>query len=159
MQSLLKYCDAPAPYPSFEGEKGKAKNAKGEVIRAKGREFNADLKIDTIDNPTLARICPLSVTSRGGIWASCTCASSGRLTDVWLAKPHICGAPPASSAHASCPAARAPQEHSEPSRYGESQQRAALPSASAPRCCTRVRPAARACLCVGAVYYIQIRKR
>ena len=56
MQSLLEYCDAPAPYPSFEGEKGKAKKAKEEVIRVKGREFNADLKIDTIDNPTLARI-------------------------------------------------------------------------------------------------------
>ena len=56
MQGLLKYCDAPAPYPSFEGEKGKAKKAKEEVIRVKGREFNADLKIDTIDNPTLARI-------------------------------------------------------------------------------------------------------
>jgi hypothetical protein len=54
MQGLLKYCDAPAPYPSFEGEKGKAKKAKEEVIRVKGREFNADLKIDTIDNPTLA---------------------------------------------------------------------------------------------------------
>ena len=44
------------PYPSFEGEKGKAKKAKEEVIRAKGRELNADLKIDTIDNPTLPRI-------------------------------------------------------------------------------------------------------
>ena len=55
-KGLLKHCDAPAPYPSFEGEKGKAKKAKEEVIRAKGRELNADLKIDTIDNPTLPRM-------------------------------------------------------------------------------------------------------
>ena len=35
-KGLLKHCDAPAPYPSFEGEKGKAKKAKEEVIRVKG---------------------------------------------------------------------------------------------------------------------------
>ena len=35
-KGLLKHCDAPAPYPSFEGEKGKAMKAKEEVIRVKG---------------------------------------------------------------------------------------------------------------------------
>jgi len=57
MQGLNAYCDAPAPYPSFEGETQKnAKRANEEVVRIKGREFSSDLKIDTIDNPTLARI-------------------------------------------------------------------------------------------------------
>jgi hypothetical protein len=57
MQGLNAYCAAPAPYPSFEGETQKnAKRAKEEVVRIKGREFGSDLKIDTIDNPTLARI-------------------------------------------------------------------------------------------------------
>jgi hypothetical protein len=57
MQGLNAYCAAPAPYPSFEGETQKnAKRAKEEVVRIKGREFSSDLKIDTIDNPTLARI-------------------------------------------------------------------------------------------------------
>ena len=57
MQGLNAYCAAPAPHPSFEGETQKnAKRAKEEVVRIKGREFSSDLKIDTIDNPTLARI-------------------------------------------------------------------------------------------------------
>jgi hypothetical protein len=57
MQGLNAYCAAPGPYPSFEGETQKnAKRAKEEVVLIKGREFSLDLKIDTIDNPTLARI-------------------------------------------------------------------------------------------------------
>ena len=57
MQGLNAYCAAPAPYPSFEGERQKnAKRAKEEVVRIKGREFSSDLKIDTIDNSTLARL-------------------------------------------------------------------------------------------------------
>ena len=57
MQGLNAYCAAPAPYPSFEGETQKnVKRAKEEVVHIKGREFTSDLKIDTIDNPTLARI-------------------------------------------------------------------------------------------------------
>jgi hypothetical protein len=57
MKGLLAYCAAPAPYPSLEGETQKnSKRAKEDVIRIKGREFSPDLKIDTIDNHTLARI-------------------------------------------------------------------------------------------------------
>jgi hypothetical protein len=57
MQGLLAYCAAPAPYPSFEGEtQKKPKRAKEDVVRIKGREFSSDLKIDTLDNPTLARL-------------------------------------------------------------------------------------------------------
>jgi hypothetical protein len=57
MQGLNAYCAAPAPYTSFEGETQKnAKRSKEEVVRIKGREFSSDLKIDTIHNPTLARI-------------------------------------------------------------------------------------------------------
>jgi hypothetical protein len=57
MQDLLAFCAAPAPYPSFEGETQKnSKRAKEDVVRIKGREFSSDLKINNIDNPTLARI-------------------------------------------------------------------------------------------------------
>ena len=57
MQGLNAYCAAPAPYPSCEGETQKnAERAKEEVVCIKGREFSSDLKIDTIDNPMLARI-------------------------------------------------------------------------------------------------------
>jgi hypothetical protein len=57
MQGLLAFCAAPAPYPSFEGETQKnSKRAEKDVVRIKGREFRSDLKIDKIDNPTLARI-------------------------------------------------------------------------------------------------------
>jgi hypothetical protein len=57
MHGLLAYCAAPAPYPSFEGEtQKKSKRAKEDVVRIKGREFSSDLKIDTLDNPTLARL-------------------------------------------------------------------------------------------------------
>ena len=57
MQGLLAYCAAPAPYPSFEGEKQKnPKRAKDDVVRIKGRELSSDLNIDTLDNPTLARL-------------------------------------------------------------------------------------------------------
>jgi hypothetical protein len=57
MQGLLAYCAAPAPYPSFEGEtQNNSKRAKEDVLRIKGRDFSTDLKIDTINNPTLVRI-------------------------------------------------------------------------------------------------------
>jgi hypothetical protein len=57
MQGLLAYCAAPATYPSFEGETQKnSKRVKEDVVRIKGREFSSDLKINTINNPTLARI-------------------------------------------------------------------------------------------------------
>ena len=57
MQGLLAYCAAPSPYPSFEGEKQKnSKRAKDDVVRIKGREISSDLDIDTLDNPTLARL-------------------------------------------------------------------------------------------------------
>jgi len=57
MQGLLAYCAAPAPYPSFEGEKQKvSRRAKDDVVRIKGRELSSDLNIDTLDNPTLARL-------------------------------------------------------------------------------------------------------
>ena len=57
MQGLLAYCAAPSPYPSFEGEKQKnSKRAKDDVLRIKGRELSSDLDIDTLDNPTLARL-------------------------------------------------------------------------------------------------------
>ena len=57
MQGLLAYCAAPAPYPSFEGETQKnSKRAKDDVLRIKGRELSSDLDIDTLDNPTLARL-------------------------------------------------------------------------------------------------------
>jgi len=57
MQGLLAYCAAPATYPSFEGEKQKnSKRAKDDVVRIKGREISSDLDIDTLDNPTLARL-------------------------------------------------------------------------------------------------------
>jgi hypothetical protein len=57
MQDLLAYCAAPAPYPFFEGETQKnSRRAKEDVVYIKGREFSSDLKIDTINNPTLARI-------------------------------------------------------------------------------------------------------
>jgi hypothetical protein len=57
MQGLLAYCAAPAPYPSFEGEKQKnSKRAKDNVVRIKGRELSSDLNIDTLDNATLARL-------------------------------------------------------------------------------------------------------
>ena len=57
MQGLLAYCAAPAPYPFFEGETQKnSRRAREDVVRIKGRKFSPDLKIDTIDNPTLARI-------------------------------------------------------------------------------------------------------
>jgi hypothetical protein len=53
----IAYCAAPAPYPFFEGETQKnSRRAKEDVVPIKGREFSTDLKIDTIDNPTLARI-------------------------------------------------------------------------------------------------------
>jgi hypothetical protein len=56
MQGLLAYAAAPAPYPFFEGETQKnSRRAKEDVVRNKGREFSPDLKIDTIDNLTLAR--------------------------------------------------------------------------------------------------------
>jgi hypothetical protein len=57
MQGLLAYCAAPAPYPFLEGQTEKnSRRAKEDVVRIKGREFSPDLKIDTINNPTLARI-------------------------------------------------------------------------------------------------------
>ena len=57
MQGLLAYCAAPSPYPSFEGEKQKvSRRAKDDVVRIKGRELSSDLNIDTLDNPTLARL-------------------------------------------------------------------------------------------------------
>ena len=57
MQGLNAYCSAPVPYPSFEGETQKnAKRSKEEIVRIKGREFSSDLKINNIDNPTIARI-------------------------------------------------------------------------------------------------------
>jgi trehalose/maltose hydrolase-like predicted phosphorylase len=57
MQDLLVYCAAPAPYPFFEGETQKnSRRAKEDEVRIKGRQFSPDLKIDTINNPTLARI-------------------------------------------------------------------------------------------------------
>ena len=57
MQGLLAYCAAAAPYPFFEGETQKnSRRAREDVVRIKGRKFSPDLKIDTIDNPTLARI-------------------------------------------------------------------------------------------------------
>jgi hypothetical protein len=43
----------PCSLPLLRGESRKAKE---DVVRIKGREFSPDLKIDTIDNPTLARI-------------------------------------------------------------------------------------------------------
>jgi len=56
MQGLLAYGAAPAPYAFFEGETQKnSRRAKEDVVRNKGREFSPDLKIDTIDNLTLAR--------------------------------------------------------------------------------------------------------
>jgi len=54
MQGLLAYC---AAYPFFDGETQKnSRRAKEDVVRIKGREISPDLKIDPIDNPTLARI-------------------------------------------------------------------------------------------------------
>jgi hypothetical protein len=54
LASLLR---CPASYPSFEGEtEDNSNRAIEDVVRVKGREFNSDLKIDTIDNSTLARI-------------------------------------------------------------------------------------------------------
>ena len=54
MQGLLAYC---AAYPFFDGETQKnSRRAKEDVLRIKDREFSPDLKIHTIDNPTLARI-------------------------------------------------------------------------------------------------------
>jgi hypothetical protein len=54
MQGLLANC---AAYPFFDGETQKnSRRAKEDVVRIKGREISPDLKIDTIDNPTLARI-------------------------------------------------------------------------------------------------------
>ena len=55
--NMQAYCAAPAPYPSFEGEKQKvSRRAKDDVVRIKGRELSSDLNIDTLDNPTLARL-------------------------------------------------------------------------------------------------------
>jgi hypothetical protein len=57
MHGLIGYCAGPAPYPSFEGgTQKKSKRVKEDVVRIKGREFSLDLKIDTLDNPTLARL-------------------------------------------------------------------------------------------------------
>jgi hypothetical protein len=57
IQGPLAYCAALAPYPFFEGETQKnSRRVKEDVVHSKGREFSSDLKIDTIDNPTLARI-------------------------------------------------------------------------------------------------------
>ena len=57
MQGLLAYCAAPAPYPFFEGETQKnSRRAREDVVRIKGRELSSNLNIDTLDNPTLARL-------------------------------------------------------------------------------------------------------
>jgi hypothetical protein len=76
IQDPLAYCAALAPYPFFKGETQKnsrrvkedrsrsfegetqknSRRVKEDVVHSKGREFSSDLKIDTIDNPTLARI-------------------------------------------------------------------------------------------------------
>ena len=60
IQGPLAYCAALAPYPFFEGETQKnSRRVKEDVVHSKGREFSSDLKIDTMDNPTLARILEL----------------------------------------------------------------------------------------------------
>ena len=60
LQDLLPFCENPLPFPSFEGEMtstaqtGRAKE--GNLIGIKGRYFPADTRIDTLDDPTLARL-------------------------------------------------------------------------------------------------------